>query len=88
MKRNLNRPFWNLAHLLGESLYLGLPPAARLLVYRCSQHCVPATWEEMVATPKVPLLCCLHPPHRFLEDHRLPPRLIQPVHPPASTKPY
>lgn len=26
MKRNLNRPFWNLASLLGVRLYLGLPP--------------------------------------------------------------
>lgn len=81
MKRNPNRPFWNLTHL-GESLCLGLPPG--LLVRTCSQHCVPATWEEMVATPKVPLLGCLHPPCWALEDHRLPPRPIQSAHPPAS----
>ena len=90
MKRNPNRPFWNRALLLGESLHLGhhpLPPLMASGLQRCSQVGVPTTWEGMVALPKAPLLCCLHPPCWSLEDHEPPPRLIPPVHPPPSTKP-
>lgn len=87
MKRNPNRPFWNLASLLGESLYLGLPPPPKLLVCRCSRRCVPAIWEERVVAPKVLLLCYLHLPCWSPEDHRLPPRLSQSVRPLPPPKP-
>lgn len=82
MKRNPNRPFWNLASLLGESLYLGLPPSPKLLVCRCSCHLGGEGSGTQGPPPMLPTPSLLGP-----EDHRLPPRLSQSVRPLPPPKP-
>ena len=58
MKRNPNRLFWNLALPHSGKPASGTRPLPRppswLLVCRCSQTCVPTTWEEMVANTQGP----------------------------------